>query len=263
MNANSVSTTGARSDSRVAHLASSESANSQASRPASGIFVNSSSRLGDEELDKIAKAYDSEPWWYDVRGLMILTLSYRSTLWDQLKLFANNVGENHLEVAIGSGTLFDMVLKWRRLRGLPSGRVVGFDYADAMLVGAIRRFRDRSDISLSRGDVAEMPFDDERFDSVNVANAFHCFSRADTALSEIWRVLRPGGRLAMNVLLHPRGSRPAKSVAQRINAWGMQKGILHTSYDAEDIRRRILAAGFDIVSDRVSGNTYEVVAARR
>ncbi len=45
-----------------------------------------------DNLEKISidEAYDSEPWCYDARGLLILTFAYRSTLPVQIKFFAQN-----------------------------------------------------------------------------------------------------------------------------------------------------------------------------
>ena len=81
------------------------------------------------EKISINQAYSSEPWYYDARGFLILTFAYRSTLPSQIRLFAQNVGAHHLEVTIGSETLFDLVLKWRKWKGLPEAQIVGFDCA--------------------------------------------------------------------------------------------------------------------------------------
>ena len=54
----------------------------------------------------------------------------------------------------------------------------------------------------------------------------------------------------------------AVASAERINAWGMRKGILHTPYALDDIRDRIVKTGLEIQWERVSGNCYEVVARR-
>jgi ubiquinone/menaquinone biosynthesis C-methylase UbiE len=212
--------------------------------------------------EQIAAAYDSPTWWYDVRGFFILTIAYRSTLFEQLRLFGNNVGARHLEVAIGSGTLFELVARWRRWRRLPEAQVVGVDYAEPMLAGARRRFAGDPRIELRHADAGALPFDDATFDSVNIANAVHCFPDVDAALREARRVLKPGGKLAANVLLFPRGLAPLRMAAERLNAWGMRKGILVTPYERDDIRRRLEAAGLAIVQERTSGNTYNVVARR-
>ena len=212
--------------------------------------------------EEIAEAYRSEPWWYDVRGFFILTFAYNSTLPAQLRFFGPNFGPRHLEVACGTGTLLEMILRWRRWKKLPATDIVGVDYAEKMLAGARHRFGSRPDLSFAHADVADMPFDDRSFDTANVANAVHCFPDVDGALRGIARVLKPGGTMAANVLLFPRGSWPWKGIAERINAWGIEKGILVTPYGQDDIRRRIMAAGFEIISERVSGNCYDVLAKR-
>ena len=167
--------------------------------------------------EEIALAYRSQPWWYDVRGFFILTFAYNSTLPAQLVFFGPNFGPRHLEVACGTGTLLELFLKWRRWKKLPAVEIVGVDYAESMLAGAIHRFRGQPAMRFLHADVAEMPLDDASFDTANVANAVHCFPDVDAGLRGVLRVLKPGGTMAANVLLHPRGIWPLKAIAERIN----------------------------------------------
>lgn len=215
-----------------------------------------------KSADDIARAYDSPSWWYDLRGILVLTFAYRGTIPRQLRFFGRNMGPQHLEVAVGSGSLLDLILKWRRRKRLPETNVVGMDYAPAMLAGAIHRFRGQDDVDVKLADVAALPFPDNTFDSINIANALHCFPDIESALVEVHRVLKPGGQLAVNVLLFPRGPQPMRWLANRINTWGMKKGILVTPYAQDDIRRRITSAGFAVMTDEVIGNGYEVVARK-
>lgn len=213
--------------------------------------------------DEIAAAYATPPWWYDVRGFFILTFAYNSSLGHQLRFFGPNFGDQHLEVACGTGTLLELLLRWRRWKRLPEVNIVGIDYAEAMLEGARRRFAKNKNIQLRHADAAALPYPDASFDTANIANAVHCFPDVDGALRDIARVLKPGGRLAVNVLLFPRGPWPLRSLAQRINRWGMKKGILYTPYEQDDIRAKIRNAGFDIAAEQVSGNCFDVLATRR
>lgn len=212
------------------------------------------------DLAKIAQAYDAEPWWYDVRGFLILTFSYRSTLGEQIRLFAHNLKREHLEVAIGSGTLFGMVLRRAKRLGHDPQRVVGIDYAASMLAGAIRRFSGDTRCELALGDVGHMGFPAAHFDSVNVANAMHCFPDLASALSEIHRVLRPGGSLATNVLLHPRGIWPFRQISERINRWGTRKGILNRPYTIHEVIDAMTATGFRVEHSWVTGNVLNLIA---
>lgn len=214
-------------------------------------------------LEEIAVAYDSPPMWYDIRGFFILTFAYRSSLGFQVRFFGNNMGPRHLEVAIGSGSLADIILRWRSWKGLPVSRIAGIDYALPMLAGAFRRFRTRPAVELEYADAAALPYPAGEFDTANIANAVHCFPDVDGALRDVCRVLKPGGSLAANVLLEPlAGPGFLLRFAKRINDWGMQKGILFKPYTREDIRARILRAGFDIEQEQVTGNTYNVLARK-
>lgn len=220
--------------------------------------------IPDESLSKIEKAYDSPPIWYDIRGFFVLTFAYRSTLWAQIGLFGNNIGPRHLEGAIGSGTLFGIILAWKKITGHRiDAEIVGFDYAPSMLAGAIRRFKATPGIRLIQADVAALDLPDGYFDTANVANAIHCFPDVAGGLREMCRVLKPGGRLAVNVLLYPRGIQPFKWISEKINAWAIRKGILYTPYEQADIRSRIINAGFDIEFEEVAGNTFNVIATKR
>lgn len=213
--------------------------------------------------EQIAAAYKSEPWWYDVRGFFILTFAYNSTLPAQLRFFGANFGAQHLEVACGTGTLLELLLRWRRWKRLPEPtRLVGLDYAESMLAGAMHRFRKKPNYEFMLADAAEMPMANDSFDTANVANALHCLPNVNGGLREVLRVLKPGGTMAANVLLFPRGPGPLKNWAERINRWGIRKGILVTPYEQGDIRQRIVAAGFDIVGEDVSGNCYNVLARK-
>ncbi|MCW8131967.1 MAG: class I SAM-dependent methyltransferase [Planctomycetota bacterium] len=218
--------------------------------------------LHDAALAKIESAYDSPPWWYDIRGFFILTFSYRSTLMQQVRFFGRNISEHHLEAAIGTGTLLDLILRWRRWKGLPTAKIVGFDYAEPMLAGARKRFAHCKDIRLEREDATRLAYADESFSSANITNAVHCFPQVDLALSELHRVLKPGATAAMNVLLYARGPWPLRQISDRIAAWGMRKGILETPYEQADIEARVRNAGFDIVEARVSGNALMLLARK-
>lgn len=212
--------------------------------------------------DEIADAYKSEPWWYDVRGFFILTFAYNSTLGAQLRFFGPNFGPNHIEVACGTGTLLELILRWRKWKKLPAVQIIGVDYTESMLAGARHRFKSKPGLEFRHADAAALPFPDASFDTSNIANAVHCFPDVDGALRGVLRVLKVEGTLAANVLLYPRGSWPLKNIADSINRWGVRKGILYTPYLQHDIRQRIVNAGFEIILEGVSGNCYNVLARK-
>jgi ubiquinone/menaquinone biosynthesis C-methylase UbiE len=212
--------------------------------------------------DEIAEAYSAPPWWYDIRGFFILTFAYNSTLWNQLRFFGPNFGPRHLEVACGSGTLLELILRWRKWKRLPERSIAAIDYAESMLAGARRRFAGQPNVEVRHADAAALPFPDAHFDTANIANSVHSFPEVDAALRDVFRVMKPGATLAANVLLYPRTIEPFRTIAERINRWGIRKGILYTPYRREDIRERLESIGYEIVSESVSGNCYNVLARR-
>lgn len=212
-------------------------------------------------LEQVERAYDSPPWWYDVRGFFILCVAYQSTVWAQIRFFSANMGPKHLEAAIGTATLFELILRWRKWRHLPTVHTVGFDYAEPMLAGARQRLLGRDEVELLRADIAQLQFADETFDSANIANAIHCLPDVETGLKELARVLKPRGTLALNALLTPRRS-PLRWVAKRIEAWGIQKGILHTVFEEPAVLAHLARAGFTVEHSHRTGNTLNVVARK-
>lgn len=211
---------------------------------------------------KIDEAYSSEPWWYDARGFLILTFAYNDTLPHQVRHFAKNMRAQHLEVAVGSGTFLEIVLKYRRWKKWPAVNITGFDYAPSMLKGAIHRFRKDKNIQLLLADAGKMPFNDNQFDSLSCANAIHSFPEIEKSLQECFRVLKPGGIFVGNCLIPPRGIWPLSWIAQKINHWGQRKGILHRAYDLTEIKNLLIQVGFEILEEDLRGNCLSFVVTK-
>jgi len=212
---------------------------------------------------KGADAYRDPSWWYDIRGFFILMGTYQVTLWRHLAFFAKNLGKRHLEAAIGSGTFMALTLAMHRIKGgaMPA-EIVGIDYAERMLDGARRLFRQRTNIRLVRADLSTIDCVDDYFDSVNIAHSFHALPEPDRVLGELYRVMKPGARLYVDVLLEPKGSRLRTWLAARVNAFCFRKGILARTCDVDATRAQFVNSKFDIVESYVSGNTYHVIASK-
>jgi SAM-dependent methyltransferase len=101
-------------------------------------------------------------------------------------------GQRVVDVACGTGVLAREAA--RRVR--PGGAVVGLDRNDGMLDVA-RRTSDGIEWRLGRAEM--LPFPDGSFDAVVSQFGLMFFEDRVAALSEMWRVLRPGGRMAVAV----------------------------------------------------------------
>lgn len=86
-------------------------------------------------------------------------------------------------------------------------RVIGCDYSDSMLTEARRRIQTDPGLSRSRGldlvrlDVGQIPMQDNSVDALHAGAAMHCWPDLDAAASEIYRVLKPGGRYFASTFL--------------------------------------------------------------
>jgi len=105
-------------------------------------------------------------------------------------------GERALDVGAGTGDL-----SFALAAAGPSGRVVALDLAVKMLVRA--RARARSPIGLVAGSAEALPFPDGVFSCVTAAFALRNFADLARGLSEMRRVLRPGGRAVVLELAVP------------------------------------------------------------
>jgi demethylmenaquinone methyltransferase / 2-methoxy-6-polyprenyl-1,4-benzoquinol methylase len=81
-----------------------------------------------------------------------------------------------------------------------AGRVLGVDFAGAMLEVGRRKLAARGlarRVALVRGDATRIPVPDRSVDAVTVAFGIRNVENTAAACGEIWRVLEPGGRLAI------------------------------------------------------------------
>jgi SAM-dependent methyltransferase len=101
-------------------------------------------------------------------------------------------GQDVLDVACGTGVLAREAA--RRVR--PGGRVTGLDRNDGML--AVAR-REAPEIEWRQGLAEVLPFADGRFDAVISQFGLMFFDDRTLAVAEMWRVLKPGGHLAVAV----------------------------------------------------------------
>ncbi len=101
-------------------------------------------------------------------------------------------GMHLLDVAGGTGDIAFRVLK--RLRG--EGHVTVCDMTQAMLDEGMRRAETQGVASIDWvcGDAMHLPFAERSFDACTIAFGIRNVTRIEDALSEAYRVLRPGGR---------------------------------------------------------------------
>ena len=103
-----------------------------------------------------------------------------------------------LELACGSGQLTfrlaDKVKHWEAT-----------DFSPNMIAEARKQFIP-ANLHLSVQDATNLPYADECFDAVVIANALHIMPQPDKAMTEICRVMKPDGYLFAPTFVHGEGS---------------------------------------------------------
>ncbi len=98
--------------------------------------------------------------------------------------------DNVLDVGCGSGWLSRRIAQM-----VPEGRVVGMDVSDQMIRVARRTSMDRENVLYVTGEAGEIPWEANFFtQAISVESAYYWPDPA-AGLKEIFRVLRPGGKL--------------------------------------------------------------------
>lgn len=97
-------------------------------------------------------------------------------------------GQDVLEIGCGAGLFTERLAE--------SGvALVALDVSPDLLGAARTRLRGHRNVMLMRGDIETLPFSSRCFDAVVGSSVLHHLSVA-SSLQEIWRVLKPGGRIA-------------------------------------------------------------------
>jgi demethylmenaquinone methyltransferase / 2-methoxy-6-polyprenyl-1,4-benzoquinol methylase len=128
-------------------------------------------------------------------------------------LAALGPGDRALDVATGTGDLaFELAS-----RVAPNGEVIGVDFAERMLDLARAKAaasEPPASVRFQTGNALALDFDDGEFDAATVGFGARNFSDLERGMSEMARVVRPGGRVVVLEITTPR--RPPLSTFFRI-----------------------------------------------
>ena len=138
-----------------------------------------------------------------------------------------------VEVACGSGVFLDTHAKHVR-------RIAGLDVSSIQVRLARRRLADRiaaGTAEIVEGDALALPWDDESFSAATCMGSLEYIDPA-AALVEMWRVLRPGGRLVISYGMDQRN----EDFVRQMEKWGIPNP------SEEEARKVVEEAGFSLVS---------------
>lgn len=163
-----------------------------------------------------------------------------------LDLAGDVAGRDVLDIGCGAGPLSEKLVE----RG---ARVSGFDQSAAMVEIARGRLGDTVDLRVA--DLADpLPYDDDSFDVACASLVLHYLRDWVAPLSEIRRVLRPGGRLVASVN-HPLAYAMTENKYFGIEQYefkhtfaGREASLFMWHRTLEDIYRAVNDSGLRIVS---------------
>jgi demethylmenaquinone methyltransferase/2-methoxy-6-polyprenyl-1,4-benzoquinol methylase len=148
-------------------------------------------------FDRIARVYDL------MNSVMTAGLHHQ---WRRraADLAAVGPGDRVLDVATGTG---DLAIELAG-RVAPAGEVVGSDFSEEMLATARRKVAGRPagagpGLRFEWGNALELPYEDGTFAAVTVGFGARNFSALQQGLSEMTRVVAPGGRVVVLEITTP------------------------------------------------------------
>ncbi len=179
---------------------------------------------------------------------------------------------------LGSGGGVDVLLSARRVG--PSGKAYGLDMTEEMLALAEenRRKSGLTNVEFLKGEIENIPLPDGSVDVIISNCVINLSADKDRVFAEAFRVLKPGGRLAVSDIV-TRGEIPPE-IRRNIELWaGCIAGALEEGeyraklaragfvdiaieatrvYRAEDAREFLSAAGIDAeaIRDQVEGQFF-------
>jgi ubiquinone/menaquinone biosynthesis C-methylase UbiE len=138
-------------------------------------------------------------------------------------------GAFYIDIGCSSGyMLHEAVIEF------PAARIIGSDYFAS---GLLQCHQALPTIPLFQMDITDCKVSDNLFDAVTCLNVLEHIQQDDLALKELYRILKPGGRLAITVPMSP-------------SLYDLMDDIHYhvRRYQYHELRKKILAAGFGIMT---------------
>lgn len=217
--------------------------------------------LGDDVIDFMDEGYvdDSKPLWLNL-GYWKEARTYPDACVAMVELLGTRgglqPGDEVLDVGVGFAEQ-DFVL----LERFKVSRIAGLDITPVHVEKGRERVAKRGlekQIDIRLGSATAIEFPDASFDRVLALEcAFH-FDTRDQFMDQAFRVLKPGGSLAIADMLPVPGKK-----ANRATAFGRKYGHIPEAnlYDREEYSRRLSAAGFeDVVVESIRQDVFPGMA---
>src|SRR5690554_6607752 len=141
----------------------------------------------DKEPAQVAAMFDEVAPGYDRTNAVLSAGSEVLWRWQTVRAIAPKAGERILDVAAGTGKSSAAIAR-------SGASVVALDFSPGMI--AVGRKKHPS-IEFVEGDATKLPFAAGEFDAVTISFGLRNVAQPQKALKEMFRVLKPGGRIVV------------------------------------------------------------------
>jgi arsenite methyltransferase len=143
---------------------------------------------------------------------------------------------------LGSGGGIDVLLSARRVG--PAGKAYGLDMTDEMLALARENQRKAGvdNVEFLKGEIEAIPLPADSVDVIISNCVINLSADKDRVFTEAFRVLKPGGRLAVSDIV-VRGEVPA-AIRRSVELW---IGCVAGALQEDEYRAKLVKAGFEAV----------------
>lgn len=178
---------------------------------------------------------------YEEQMVPVVFLPWAEELVDRLDVRGS---ERALDVACGTGAVTRVLAG----RVGPEGAVVGVDLNPAML--AVAQSLGLAHVELREADAMQLPFGDAEFDLAVCQQGLQFVPEPELAVSEMARVLRPGGRVGLACWNSPAENPTAAAILASAEAVGWTEGAggfarAFSLGDPERLESHLANAGLD------------------
>ena len=205
------------------------------------------------ESETFVRFYESRWWRRGLVNWLYLAISFD----DELEMIsqASNLKDAQavLDLACGSGIYTRPFAQW-----LSTGTAVGLDLSMPMLEYASTKAQSEriDNIVFIHGDAHDLPFPEDQFDVVNCSGALHAFPDLPKALSEVHRVLKPGGTFAGGIGRWPWSG----TLGQKFRNWYKKRAGIK-GFFREELEALFEEAGFTGVTCHYERRAWFIMSA--